>query len=320
MIPATRLPLRRLPRLSVIATVGLVTILLGSTLSLAGLPAPAEVARGAPEATAAPGASHDPSPSAPNPRDPSLDPVAHVARETTDRRAVDALGACRPPTGMDLAAVRYHGPRDEKLVALTFDDGWGGRNLRRILRTLVEKHVNATFFPVGQAVRHDPTTWRKVANAGFPIANHTFDHATLEGRCYLRQRDELLRARAVYARLLGVEPLPVMRPPGGLFDDTTRAAAASAGEDAIVLWDVDSRDWTGIGATQIQRNALAGTKGSIVVLHTSSASTLRALPRIIRGYRERGFEFVTIGQLLGIDGSVPFPVGADVPPAEDGAD
>ena len=113
--------------------------------------------------------------------------------------------------------------------------------------------------------------------------------------------------------MLDVTSLPVMRPPGGEFDDATLAAASSAGEPTIVLWDVDASDWTGIGFRRIRANALGGTKGSIVVLHTSSMGTVRALPGIIRGYRKRGFEFVTIGQLLGIAGPVPYPTtaGAD---------
>jgi peptidoglycan/xylan/chitin deacetylase (PgdA/CDA1 family) len=104
-----------------------------------------------------------------------------------------------------------------------------------------------------------------------------------------------------------------MRPPGGLWDEATRVAASLAGEPTIVLWDVDTNDWTGIGARRIRASALSGTRGSIVVLHTSSIATVRALPGIIRGYRKRGFEFVTVGQLLGIEGSIPFPdpEGAD---------
>jgi peptidoglycan/xylan/chitin deacetylase (PgdA/CDA1 family) len=98
-----------------------------------------------------------------------------------------------------------------------------------------------------------------------------------------------------------------MRPPGGLFDPATLAAATAAGAPTLVLWDVDSSDWMGIGARRVRRNALDGGKGSIVVLHTSSMSTVRALPGIIRGYRERGFEFVTIGQLLGLGGPIPYP-------------
>jgi peptidoglycan/xylan/chitin deacetylase (PgdA/CDA1 family) len=280
-------------------------------ISLAGLPAPAGVARGAPEpAASAPGASDDA-----QPRTPPVRPGAHVVSDpSTARRAGGPTTFCEHgPTWVTPAAVVYHGPRDEKVVALTFDDGWGDRTLRKILRVLREKHVNATFFPVGQAVRLNPKTWRRIAAAGFPIGDHTFDHRTLAGLCYPEQRHELARARHTYADVLEVTSLPVMRPPGGLWDDATRAAASSAGEPTIVLWDVDTRDWTGIGARRIRRNALAGTKGSIVVLHTSSLSTARALPGIIRGYRKRGFEFVTIGQLLDIAGPVPYTAtaGAD---------
>ncbi len=271
--------------------------------SLAGLPAPTGVAHGAPVPTGSgPGDSGDP-------RAPTQGgPGATIGAEpSTPRRAVRTISCEQGPSWVTPAEVVYHGPRDKKVVALTFDDGWGARTLRKILRVLRDRHVNATFFPVGQAVRLDPTIWRRIADAGFPIANHTFDHGTLEGQCYATQRRELARARHAYEDVLDGASLPVMRPPGGLFDDATRTAATSAGEPTIVLWDVDTSDWTGIGFRQVRRNALAGTKGSIVVLHTSSMSTVRALPGIIRGYRKRGFEFVTIGQLLGIAGAVPYP-------------
>ena len=301
MTPATLLPLRRLPKPSVIGRVGVGVLVLSGVFSLAGLPAPTGVAHGAPEPTANPGGTAGDT--------PQVAPVAHsVSEPSAPRRAVARTTSCEQgPSWVTPAEVVYHGPRDEKVVALTFDDGWGRRTLRRILRILQQKHVNATFFPVGQAVRLDPGAWRAIAAAGFPIANHTFDHGTLAGQCFAEQRLELARAQRAYAQVLDVASVPVMRPPGGLFDDATRAAASSAGEPTIVLWDVDASDWTGIGFRRIRANALDGTKGSIVVLHTSSMSTVRALPGIIRGYRKRGFDFVTIGQLLDLPGSVPFP-------------
>ena len=311
MTPATQLPLRRFPKPALIGRIGVGVLVLSGVFSLAGLPAPTGVAHGAPESTDfAPGGSGDPQGSP-----PQGGPRTNIAAEpTTPRRAVRRTISCElGPSWVAPAEVVYHGPRDEKLVALTFDDGWGARTLRKILRVLREKHVNATFFPVGQAVRQDAEAWRRIAAANFPIANHTFDHGTLEGRCYAEQRRELARAQHAYENVLDGASLPVMRPPGGLFDGATRTAATSAGEPTIVLWDVDTNDWTGIGFRQIRRNALGGTKGSIVVLHTSSMSTVRALPGIIRGYRKRGFEFVTIGQLLGIAGPVPYPVVAPRP-------
>jgi peptidoglycan/xylan/chitin deacetylase (PgdA/CDA1 family) len=278
--------------------------MLSGVFSLAGLPAPTGVAHGAPDPTANPGGATGDA--------PQVAPVANIVSEpSTPRRAVARTTSCEHgPSWVTPAEAVYHGPRDQKVVALTFDDGWGRRTLRRILRILRQQHVNATFFPVGQAVRLDPESWRRIAAAGFPIANHTFDHGTLAGQCFADQRRELARAQREYAKVLDVAPLPVMRPPGGLFDDATRAAATSTGQPTIVLWDVDTSDWTGIGFRRIKANALAGTKGSIVVLHTSSMSTVRALPGIIRGYRKRGFQFVTIGQLLGIAGPVPFPATA----------
>lgn len=302
MNPATRLPLRRLPKPSVIGAVGVGVVVLSAIFSLAGLPAPASIAQGALDtSSAAPSSSTGPVP-------PPVAYAAHVFPDRSARRIASPARVCRQgPNWTDPATVAYHGPRDEKMVALTFDDGWGGRTLRKLFRVLKDKHVNATFFPLGQAVRHDPTTWRRIAKADFPIADHTYDHATLKGQCFSEQRLELTRARAIYTKVLGVTPLPVMRPPGGMWDDATLAAATSAGEPTIVLWDVDTSDWTGIGTRQVRATALAGGKGSIVVMHTSSMATVRALPRIIHRYRERGFTLVTIGQLLGIDGSVPYP-------------
>ena len=300
--PAIRLPLRRLPRPSVIVSVGVVVLAFSAAFSLAGLPAPGGLAQGAGDASS-------PSP-APSDGPVSGPPVVDVGGggRSVGRHATPPQDLCRRgPRSLEPAVVASHGPRDAKVIALTFDDGWGGRTLLRILHVLQDRKVNATFFPVGQAVLHDPSTWRRIAQAGFPIADHTYDHAKLKGMCYSEQRRELSRARSIFSRTLNVEPLPVMRPPGGFFDDATLAAAAAAGESTLVLWDVDTSDWSGIGTRQVRRNALAGTKGSVIVLHTSSVATLRALPAIIRTYRKRGFEFVTIGQLLGIQGEVPFP-------------
>jgi peptidoglycan/xylan/chitin deacetylase (PgdA/CDA1 family) len=97
-----------------------------------------------------------------------------------------------------------------------------------------------------------------------------------------------------------------MRPPYGTYDRMTRYAATAAGEARVVLWDVDTRDWSGISWRAVAHTALTGTSGSIVLMHTMPTVTASALTHIIAGYRLRGFTFVTVGQLLGIDGPVPF--------------
>lgn len=213
---------------------------------------------------------------------------------------------CRPPASIQPAPVVSHGNIHEKVVALTFDDGTNPENTRQILRILQKANVNATFFPTGRALERFPDIWRAIAKANYPIANHTYAHNGLAGLCFQPQRDALARASAVFDTL-GIPEYAVMRPPYELFDETTAAAASAEGFDAVILWNIDTEDWKGASARTIQRVALSGGRGSIVLMHTFPEATASALPGIIKGYKARGFRFVTIGQLLGMGGPVPFP-------------
>ena len=234
-------------------------------------------------------------------RVPDPDPGADPADASPAPPACDP-----PPAGLVAAPVVSHGPRDRKVVALTFDDGYNPTNTLRILAILRRSHVNATFFATGRAVELFPAVWREVASAGFPIADHTYDHRRLSGLCFDAQLRELTRQAAVVRASLGRDPVALMRPPYGDRDRVTSLATAAAGDEAVVIWDVDTRDWSGIGPATIARRALAGGKGSIVLMHTLYSTTASALPRIIAGYRARGFRFVTVGELLGVPGPVPF--------------
>jgi peptidoglycan/xylan/chitin deacetylase (PgdA/CDA1 family) len=289
----------------------LAALLMAASLSVGELPVPISSAVEAPGPAAPAGGlpadgGTSPGATSSRPGDSGSSIGGGAVMRDPHRPADVSISCTSGPRGVVPADVAHHGPTGQKVVALTFDDGWGGATLTHILLMLRNAHVNATFFPIGRAILHDPRRWRAVVAAGFPIGDHTFDHGTLEGQCYAAQVRELRRERETAETVLGVAMLPVMRPPGGQYDDLTRVAARAAGEQAVVLWDVDTRDWTGIGASAIAANALAGGNGSIVVLHTMTPNTARALPRIIAGYRKRGFTFVTIGQLLGIPGPVPF--------------
>jgi peptidoglycan/xylan/chitin deacetylase (PgdA/CDA1 family) len=211
-----------------------------------------------------------------------------------------------PPADLEPAALASHGSRTEKVVALTFDDGNNAANVEKMLGILRSRRVNATFFPTARAVELAPETWLKVAQAGYPIANHTYHHNSLAGMCFERQLAELERAKTVLAeQLIPIQGL--MRPPYEDFDRNTRLAARAAGEDYVVLWDVDTFDWTAVGPLTIAARALQGRSGSIILMHTTRPASASALYRIVDRYKARGFRFVTVGQLLGVAGPVPFP-------------
>ena len=245
-------------------------------------------------------ASGAPRPTGPASPDPSTVPAASGSPTPPQSPP------CTGPGDIEPARVVSHGSIDDKTVALTFDDGMNPKNTARILRILEQFKVNATFFPTGRSMERFEKVWRAVARAKFPIANHTYAHGELAGKCFDAQRRELARAASVFdAQKLAL--FPVMRPPYELFDATTAAAAAAEGLEAVILWNIDTRDWQGASAPSIRRAALHGGRGSIVLMHTGPEPTADALPGIIRGFRARGFQFVTIGQMLGIEGPVPFP-------------
>ena len=101
---------------------------------------------------------------------PASAPLAGTAGWTPLARAADPAVIAPTPT------VIWHGSRSDRVVALTFDDGWNPANLRRIYRILVRERVPATFFVTGIYVQRAPALWRRIAAAGFALANHSFLH------------------------------------------------------------------------------------------------------------------------------------------------
>jgi peptidoglycan/xylan/chitin deacetylase (PgdA/CDA1 family) len=209
-----------------------------------------------------------------------------------------------------VGSIHYHGPRDAPVVALTFDDGLNPASVRSILRTLDREGVVATFFPMSDAVRANPDLWRRVA-ARHPIGNHTIDHPNLTrlGRTAIVR--QLTVSRDIIERITGVPMIPWMRPPYGAWNADVVQASRQTGYRGIALWDIDTNDWRKPSRTRLIRDAAAGRDGSIVLMHTLP-NTAEALPAIIDRYRKRGFEFVTIPELLeGRRAPAPAHVTAD---------
>lgn len=195
------------------------------------------------------------------------------------------------------ARVVYSGDRDERIVALTFDDGWGIEPCRRIRRILAQAGATATFFPNSQFVEYHPRFWRRVA-ARFPIANHSATHPFLTRLSDRGVRRQIASAERSIESITGVPMIKVLRPPYGAYDGSVRRIAGDLGYRTILLWDVSSGDTSGASAARIRDNALRGGRGSVVLMHCAWPETAQALRGIIAGYRDRGFRFVTVPQLL----------------------
>lgn len=188
------------------------------------------------------------------------------------------------------------GSEQEKVVALTFDDGPHPEYTYRILRILNFYQAKATFFVVGTEVEKYPQ-WVKMANQlGMEIGSHTYEHFRLsllseeEARYQIEQNQQLIRS------LVGYEPL-FLRPPGGRVNGQVGRLAAEYGL-VIAWWSYNSNDLSDRTADEIYQSVVDSVEpGAIILFHDGSEETVKALPRIIEELRRRGYRLVTMSEL-----------------------
>ncbi len=195
-------------------------------------------------------------------------------------------------------------PADKRVVALTFDDGPDPLFTPRLLKTLRDEGIKATFFVIGNRARAHPELVRRMISEGHEVGNHTMSHPRLTQVPKEMVRYEIVEAQRVLEETLGGTP-SLFRPPYGRIDQTTMHMASDAGLK-IVMWSVDSRDWEGISAKEIIGNVLPNVEpGSIIIMHCAGGvvegfyQTLEALPGIVTGLKKMGYQMVTVGELLG---------------------
>jgi len=206
--------------------------------------------------------------------------------------------------------VLSNGDRNHSRIALTFDDGPNEPYTSQVLNMLGQYKIKATFFVIGQNARRYPEVCRRIVAAGNVIANHSYHHH--KSLCLRRgkaaARDIELAHQTIY-ECTGFEP-KLFRPPYGFRTPWLMRTVRHLGY-TVVTWDNMTGDWKAnksgeeIGQTVVQR----AKPGSVIVLHDGRDSRpsydrsqmLQALPFIIETLKERGFNFVTIPELLELE-------------------
>jgi peptidoglycan/xylan/chitin deacetylase (PgdA/CDA1 family) len=215
-----------------------------------------------------------------------------------------------PSTSGPSALIRA-GDRTSSLVALTFDMGGRLEPAVQIMEFLVANQVKATIFPTGAALENQNSNLGReafailVANPDlFDLGSHSYNHPDFTTLSAAEIADELARTEAAIAGLGGPSPRPFFRPPFGAVGEAVLEAVGESGYGYTVMWDVDTIDWRpesegGPTAADIVAKVLENAQGgSIVLMHLGGYNTLAALPEIVRGLRDRGFELATVAEVL----------------------
>ena len=184
-------------------------------------------------------------------------------------------------------------------IALTFDDGPGSSYTAQILAILGHYHVHATFFVIGSQAATYTDLISQESKQGNSVGNHTWTHPDLTKLSSDQVYAEVQRTSEVIQADAGTPTL--FRPPYGHFNRQVQAIGASLGL-SMILWNVDPRDWSRPGVNAIIQRVLDTTQnGAIILMYDGGgdrSQTVAALPTIITTLEQRGFQFVTIQQMI----------------------
>jgi peptidoglycan/xylan/chitin deacetylase (PgdA/CDA1 family) len=188
-----------------------------------------------------------------------------------------------------------------KTLALTFDDGPDPVTTPKILQLLRQKKAKATFFVTGHQVAKYPHLAKQIVNEGHLIGNHTWSHRRFGQLNALQIRHELKQTNRLIESVTGTST-GWFRPPYGEINSAQKRWLKRSGYHTV-MWNVDTRDWSGISADRICNIVRRQAKpGGIILMHTLQGNgkkkyhTVEAAGRIIDAYRKRGYQFITVDQ------------------------
>lgn len=194
----------------------------------------------------------------------------------------------------------YSIPTDKKIVALTFDISWGEIRTEPILKVLEDKGVKkATFFLSSPWSKSHPDIVSRIVKDGFEIGSHGHKHVNYSGLGDEEIRSQIQKAHEVLTEITGKSP-NLIRLPNGDFNKRVLKVATDMNYK-VIQWDTDSLDWKNPGVEQIVSRVMTKTHpGDIILLHASDSckQTHEALPQIIDQLRAKGYEFVTVSELM----------------------
>lgn len=193
----------------------------------------------------------------------------------------------------------YHGSPEEKVLYLTFDEGYENGYTPLILDTLKEKGVPAAFFVTGPYVKNEPELILRMAKEGHIIGNHTVNHPSvpdISGKELAHELSELDRL------IFGVckKNTKYFRPPMGEYSERTLHATTSLGY-INTFWSFAYVDWNNnVSKEEAKKNILKSFhNGTVILLHAVSRGNAEALGEAIDIAKKEGYVFKSLDEYPG---------------------
>jgi peptidoglycan/xylan/chitin deacetylase (PgdA/CDA1 family) len=215
------------------------------------------------------------------------------------------------PRSQIFGSFPYAIETDEKIIALSFDDGPNEPYTSRLLDTLDAFDVKATFFQVGRCAQRFPSTTRRVVQSGHVLGNHSYSHSFTRYVREPRQEIEIVRSQEVFYTVAGVTPA-LYRPPWLCHWPWVLTTLQQHGLRGVSGTFAHPLEIFQPAAAKLTDSAARLTRpGAILIFHDGREArgglrdqSVAAIGPLIDRLVDRGYRFTTVDRLLGINAYV----------------
>lgn len=195
----------------------------------------------------------------------------------------------------------YLGNTSEKVIYLTFDEGYENGNTGKILDILKELNVPAAFFVVKPYIDKEPELVKRMFNEGHIVGNHTVHHPSMaQIHDPEKFKAEFTGVEDAYKELTGEEMPKFFRPPMGKYSKESLEMTKNLGYKTI-FWSFAYKDWLvndqPSEATGIEKITNGCHPGCIMLLHAVSDTNTKILKQVIKNLQDSGYEFKSLNDL-----------------------
>lgn len=191
----------------------------------------------------------------------------------------------------------------EKVIYLTFDDGPGGKITEETLNILKEQKVHATFFLIGNQISGQESLVKRIHKDGHSIGLHSMTHNKnilySSNTAFLK---EMIDEENLLKDIIGYSP-KILRFPFGCNNNNyclTEKMVDLLHENGYKIydWTVDTTDGANpnISPSIYVNNAISDSDTIVLLMHCGfiNKTSPKALPEIIKYYKQKGYTFKTI--------------------------
>ena len=191
----------------------------------------------------------------------------------------------------------YNVQTDTNKVALTMNCAWNADDIDQILEVLKQNNAKITFFLVGDWIDKFPEAVKKIYEDGHEIASHSDTHPHVNNLTYEENIEEIEKSNEKIEKITG-QRTQIYRAPYGEYNNTVIQAAQDKGYYTI-QWSLDTLDYTGLTGDEMWNRIQDKVKaGDIILTHNGTKHTADSLDMLIKNIKQKGFEIVTVSNLI----------------------